>query len=433
LFSALAFSQVSTGRIEGTVTDPTGAAIVDATVTAVNTRTQASISVKTNEQGYYIFASLPPSIYRVTVEASGFRKAQVENIELNASTAVTENVRMEVGSVSESVTVEASAVRVQTSDAVIGRSVTLRDIDTLPQLGRGPLSLVAFVPGASVNPGDTTFTRINGTRQGSNNVRLDGIDANDAVVPRLGLSLTSVNTDSVEEFRIITNGSKAEYGRNAGGQVEMITRSGGNKYFGNLFEFHRNTVLNANPFFSNSAGLKRPVFIQNIFGGSAGGPIVKDKTFFFYNYQGRRTAQQVERNRTVLTQEARNGIFRWRAPGSQDISSVNVAAIDPRGRGIDPRVRDLIALSPLPNNTDVGDTLNTQGFRFNNPAGSWENQMTAKFDQILWNSNRVFFRYSRQTNDFIDQLNSADAVFPGRPQGSQGGVRWATRSAPTGC
>jgi hypothetical protein len=419
-----ATGQVSTARLEGFVTDPSGASIANAQVTAVNLRTKASISVPTNAQGAYVFASLAPSIYRITVESPGFRKASLENLELNASTVVAENFKLEIGQVTETVTVEATAVKVQTSEGSVGRSVTLKDIDTLPQLGRGPLSLVAFLPGASVNPGDTTFTRINGTRQGSNNTRLDGIDANDAVVPRLGLSLTSVNTDSVEEVRLITNGSKAEYGRNAGGQVEMVTRSGSNRFRGNLFDYLRNTVLNANPFFSNSSGLKRPVFIQNIFGGSAGGPIIKDKTFFFYNYQGRRTSQQVERNRTVLTAEARQGIFRWRAPGSSEVSSVNVAQIDPRAKGLDPKVKDLIALSPLPNNTDIGDQLNTAGFRFNNPAGSRENQMTAKFDHILWSTNRIFFRYSRQTNYFIDSLNGADAVFPGRVQGWQGGTRW---------
>jgi hypothetical protein len=417
-------AQVSTSRLEGQVTDQSGAAVVGATVTAINARTQASLAMKTNEQGFYIFPSLAPSTYRLTVEVAGFRKAQVEKIELNVSVSVTENVRLEVGSVAESVTVEASALRVQTTDAQIGRQVTLRDIDTLPQLARGPLALVAFVPGASVNPGDTTFTRINGNRQGSNNVKLDGIDANDAVVPRLGLSLTSVNTDSVEEFRIVTNGGKAEYGRNAGGQVEMITRSGTNRFSGNLFEYLRNTKLNANNFFSNSAGVPRPVFIQSIFGGSIGGPVIKDKMFFFFNYQGRRTAQQTERNRTVLSAEARQGIFRWRVPGSGELRSFNIVSGDPLGRGMDAKTRELIGLLPASNNSDVGDGLNTLGFRFNNPSGSRENQLTGKIDHNLTSAHRLFFRYSRQENSFIDALNNADAAFPGRPQGTQGGIRW---------
>jgi len=415
-------AQVSSARLEGTVVDQSGAAVVSASVSAINTRTQATTTVKTNDQGFFIFPSLVPSTYRVTVEATGFRKAQIENLELNVSAVVNETIRLEVGSVSESITVEATSVKVQTSDAQVGRQVTLKDIDTLPQLARGPLALVAFVPGASVNPGDTTFTRINGNRQGSNNVKLDGIDVNDAVVPRLGLSLTAINTDSVEEFKIITNGGKAEYGRNAGGQVEMITRSGSNRFSGNLFDYHRNTVLNANTFFANSSGNARPKLIQNIFGGSVGGPIIRDKTFFFYNYQGRRTAQDTERNRTVLSDQARQGIFQWRVPGTNELRSYNIVTSDPRG--FDPRSKALIDLLPRSNNGDIGDGLNTAGFRFNNPSGSRENQMTAKFDHNLWSAHRVFFRYSRQTNSFIDALNGADAVFPGRPQGTQGGTRW---------
>ena len=136
------------------------------------------------------------------------------------------------------------------------------------------------------NPGDTTFSSVNGQRQGSNNATLDGIDVNDAVAPRLGLSMTANNTDSVGEFRMVTSGGKAEYGRNAGGQVEMITRSGTNDFHGNLFEYLRNTALHANNFFNNASGVGRPKFIQNVFGGSVGGPVMKNQLFFFFNYQG---------------------------------------------------------------------------------------------------------------------------------------------------
>ncbi len=422
--ATLAWAQVATGRIEGTVLDPAGAVVPQASVTATNTRTGIVINVKANERGVFIFASLPPSIYALTVEAQGFRKAVLANLELNAAVSINEIIRLEVGSLTEAVTVEAEAVRVNTSDAQVGKTVTLKDIDTLPQLGRGPLAIAVFAPGMSINPGDVSFTRVNGTRQGSNNVRLDGIDANDAVVPRFGLSMTSVNTDSVEEMRVITNGGKAEYGRNAGGQIEMVTRSGTNSFHGNAFEFLRNTKLNANDFFSNASRINRPKFIQNIFGGSIGGPILKDRTFFFFNYQGRRTAQDVLRQRTVLTPEAKQGLWRWRAPGSQTIQSFNVVGGDPQGRGVDPRVRELLSILPDPNNFDTGDGLNTAGFRFNNPNGSFEDQWTAKVDHNLWSGHRVFYRHSWQRNDFIDGLNGADAAFPGRPQGSQGGRRW---------
>lgn len=424
LLAGMAAAQVSNGRIEGVVSDPAGAVVPNANVSVRNNRTGTTATATTNETGYYLFPSLPASNYALTVEAPGFRKAQVENIELNVAVTIRQDVQLEVGSLAESVTVEASAIRVNTSDAQVGRSVTLRDIDTLPQLGRNPMALVPYTPGVSINPGDNSFSRVNGTRQGSNNTRLDGIDANDSVVPRLGLSLTAFNVDSIEEFRVITNGGKAEYGRNAGGQVEMITRSGTNQWHGNAFEFLRNTKLNANNFFNNASGVARPKFIQNTYGASLGGPVLKEKWFIFGNWQSVRTAQEVVRNRTVLTNEAKQGIFRWAPPGGGSVQSFNIVANDPRALGFDPATKKLIDMLPASNNTDVGDGLNTAGFRFNNPAGFDTHQFTIRSDYNVTSTHRVFYRHSYFKNDFIDSLNNADARFPGQPQGTQGGIRW---------
>jgi hypothetical protein len=431
------FAQVATARLEGTVLDSTGAAIPAAKLTLVNNKTQVRLDAEANAEGFYIFGSVQPGVYTLTAEANGFRKAQITSIELVVGGVLQQAVRMEVGTVTDSVVVEASTVRVQTTDSAISRAVTMKDIDTLPQLGRSPIILAAYQPGVQVaNPGDTTFSRVNGQRQGSNNATLDGIDVNDAVLPRLGLSLTSNNTDSVGEFRIITNGAKAEYGRNAGGQVELITRSGTNRFSGNLFEYHRNTVLNANTFFNNATvetptvkAPARPKFIQNQFGGSIGGPILlpkiyngKDRTFFFFNFQAVRTAQETARTRTVLTPQARAGLFRWNtAAGTQ---AFDIIANDPRRLGIDKKVKEQLDLLPLPNAFDVGDGLNTAGFRFNSSTPSQSNQLTAKFDHNLSSSHRVFFRYSRQTNVSNDALNNADPTFPGQPSGTQGGTRW---------
>jgi hypothetical protein len=397
--------------------------IPSAKVVAVNDRTQARAEISTSPEGNYVFPSLQPGIYTVSVEAPGFRKAVVTGVELNVSVAVTQRFKLEVGQVTESVVVEAEAVHVQTSDAQVGRSVTLRDIDTLPQLGRSPIILAVFQPGVQINPGDTTFSRVNGMRQGSNNTTLDGISANDSVTARLGLTLTANNTDSVGEFRIITTGAKAEYGHNAGGQVELITRSGTNQFHGNLFDYVRNTKLNANNFFSNASGVARPKYIQNLFGGSFGGRVIRNKTFAFFNYQGSRVAQEVVRNRTVLTPEARQGIYRWRAPGSTAISSFNIAAADPRGKGVDKEMAKIFGVLPASNNTDIGDGLNTAGFRFNNPAGSENNSYTLRADHSLTDAHRLFFRYSWFKTYSIDALNSQDATFPGFPQGWQGGIR----------
>jgi hypothetical protein len=418
--SISASAQVLNGRLEIVVQDASSAMVAGAKISLRDLRKKAPIggTLSTDAAGAALFASLPPSEYEINVEAAGFRKAVVSGLELNASQTLRQVITLEVGAVTESIAVEANAAIVNTSDATIARTINMKAIDTLPALGRNPLSFVSLSAGVSIDPGDPSFSRVNGARQGSNNTRLDGIDANDAVVPRLGLSMTSVNTDSLEEVRLITNGGKAEYGRNAGGQVEMVTRSGSNQYHGNFGDYLRNTVFNANPFFNNASGTKRPVFLQNIYEGSLGGRIITDKLFFYANYQGRRTSQGVVRNRTVLTPEAKQGIYRW--PGG----SFNIPAADPTGRGIDPKMRDLMALMPAPNNTDVGDGFNTAGFRFNAAAPSREEQGTGKVDYHMTQTHRIFVRYSRQWNESIDSLNNAEQRYPGLPDGAQGGQRW---------
>ncbi len=418
------FGQTNTARLEGSIQDPTGAVVPNAKISLNNIKTNLHYEATADPQGSYVFPSLPPGTYNLTAEAPGFRKSVIDAIELNVSAIVSQIVKLEVGQTSESVEVEASTVTVQTTDSQISRAITMRDIDTLPSLGRSPIILSAYQPGVQVNPGDTTFSHINGNRQGSNNATLDGIDVNDSLVPRLGLSLTSNNTDSIGEFRIVTSAGKAEYGRSAGGQIELITRSGTNSFHGNAFDYLRNTDLNANDFFNNQSGGAVPKLIQNTYGASAGGPIKHNKTFFFANWQGQRTRQETVRNRTVLTPLAKQGIFEWK-DASGAIQQYNIVANDPRHLGIDPTVqKQSLSLLPNPNNTDTGDGLNTAGFRFNNPTPSSSDQATAKIDHQLTDNHRLFFRWSDQHNYSVDALNNADATFPGQPQGAQGGHRW---------
>jgi hypothetical protein len=424
LLGVSAFAQMNTGRITGTVQDPSGAVVPNAKVTAVNPRTQATKEATSNEQGNYVITAVQPGVYTVTVTAAGFSKAVTTNLEVTVAGNAEADFKMRVGSGSETVEVAANAVSVQTSESSTSRAITLKDIDTLPQLGRTPITLAVYQPGVQLDPSDNSYSRINGQRQGSNNVTLDGIDVNDSVVPRLGLSMTANNTDSVGEFRIITQGAKAEYGRNAGGQVEMITRGGSNSFHGNAFEYHRDTNLNANEFFNKQTGGQRPKFIQNLFGGSFGGPIKHNRIFIFGNYQGRRTRQATTRVRTVYTANARNGIFTFKnAAGA--VTTYDILANDPRGKGMDPSFKSLLALAPPSNNCDIGDLLNTCGYRFGAPSNSFEDQFTIKGDANITSKQSVFLRWSWQRNLSIDTLNSAEAPFPnGLPDGSQGGHRW---------
>lgn len=425
LLAVSSFAQTANARLEGNVQDSSGAVVPGVKVLIVNTATQARSEVVADADGSFVFPTLQPGKYTLTAEATGFRTAVLSGIELSVGATVAQIVKLEVGPTTESISVEANSLTVQTTDSQVSSAVLMRDIDTLPQLGRNPITLAIFQPGVQIDiraGQDSSFSHVNGLRQGSNNARLDGIDVNDSLVPRLGLTLTAVNSDSVSEFRVVTQGGKAEYGRSAGAQVELITRSGTNTYHGAAYDYLRNTRLNANDFFNNQSGGTVPKFIQNLFGGSFGGPIIHNKTFIFGNYQGTRTAQGVIRNRTVPTALAKLGIYQYRAGGT--VQSFDFAKADPRGIGVDPAVAKLFAAYPAPNNNDVGDGLNSAGFRFNNPVSSVNDQFTIRGDHHLTSNHILFLRWSWFRTSSVDFLNNADASFPGQPQGTQGGHRW---------
>lgn len=418
------FGQTSTARLEGTVQDTSGASVPDARIAITASKSRNVISVASDAGGRFVFSALAPDTYELVAEAQGFRKLVVHAIEVNLGETVTQRLTLEIGQVTESVTVTATTVNVQTADAQVSRSVTLREVDALPQLGRSPLSLINFQAGASIDPSNSSYARFNGMRQGMQNIVLDGLSTPEPYAPRTGITGIAFNTDTIEEMRVVSAGGKAEYGRQGGAQVEFVTRTGSNRFSGSAYNYMRNTVLNANNFFSNSNGLQRPSLIQNLFGASFGGPIRKDKTFFFANFQGRRLAQQVVRNRTVPTAEFRQGLFRWTQPNTANVMSYNLPANDPRRAGIDPEVKKLFDLIPLPNNTDIGDRLNSAGFRFNTPAPTSENQGTLRIDHNLTSAHRLFARYSQQKNVVTDTLNSNEARFPGRVNGIQDNLRW---------
>jgi Carboxypeptidase regulatory-like domain/TonB dependent receptor len=426
LLTASLFGQATTARLDGTVQDASGSVIPNAKITALENRTHVSSSATANAEGHFVFTTLQPGVYTLTVEANGFRKAILNDFELTVAGTRSEIVKLEVGQTSESVSIEASSAVVQTTDSAVSRAINIKEVELLPQLNRTPITLAIFQPGVQIDVRagqDSSFSHVNGLRQGSNNSQLDGVDINDSVAPRLGLSLTANNTDSVGEFRVVTAGGTAEYGRNAGAQVEMVTRSGTNQYHGAAFDYLRNTDLNANDFFNNSSGTPVPQLIRNIYGGSFGAPIKHNRTFIFGNFQGTRTHQQTIHVRTVPTATAKLGIFEWR-DASGALQQYNFAVNDPAHIGIDPSVAKLLAQYPAGNTTSVGDGLNTTGFSFNNPVPSLEDQFTIRGDHRLTDNQLVFLRWSWQRNTSIDNLNNADATFPGQPQGSQGGHRW---------
>ena len=432
LMAGPCFGQTQSARLQGVVHDATGANVPNAKVVAVNLQTKAMSETTSNADGLYVLPALQPGTYSLSVEAAGFRKSIVESLELEAAANVSQALTLEVGQITETIEVKANAISVQTADAQVANSVTISDIATLPQLARTPITLAIFQPGVQIFPqangsssgADYSFAHVNGLRGGSNNNTLDGIDVNDSVAPRIGLSLTANNTDSVEEARVVTDGGKAEYGRSAGGQVQLITRGGTNQFHGNGFDYLRNRDLNANDFFNNGAGVPIPVLIQNNFGGSFGGPIKHNKLFIFGNYQGIRTHAQGVQNTLVPTATALQGIYEWSAGGT--VNQYNIVTNDPLHKGIDPTVAALLKLYPAPNNNNCtgSDGLNSSCYIFNFANGSYSDQFTIKADYNINDRMHIFERTSWQRNSAIDSLNGAQNVVPGQVPGSQGGKRW---------
>ncbi|MCA1620250.1 MAG: carboxypeptidase-like regulatory domain-containing protein [Acidobacteria bacterium] len=449
ILSAAAVAQTSTGRMEGTVQDPTGAVVPNASVVVTNEETGVSFNTQASDAGKYSFEALPPGRYTVAVEAAGFKKLVSTQNVLTANDTVTINAALEAGNIAETVQVTGSYERVQTSQSGnIGTVVTEQSLNNLPIAGRNPLNLITYQPGVIQDVGGGRLTgggtHVFGARDRAINITLDGIDANETSAGNATFTPIRTNPDSLQEYRVITSNPSAEFGRNSGAQVALVTKTGTNEFHGNLFWYHRNRALNANEWELNRQGVPRRFLLRNQFGGSLGGPIVKNKTFFFFNTQVQRQIQTLEQTNTVLTAAARQGIFRYVVGGrnfpagvsgasvdangnpllpacggavtTNCIATYGVAANDPRALGLDPTVQSIIGLTPAPNRFDVGDGLNTAGFTSLARRTDPQRDFNARVDHTLSQSHSLFGRYSWGQQDTVgDTTNSGAARFPGLP------------------
>lgn len=289
-----------TGTISGIVTDATGSVVPDATITAINTQTDIHSVTKSDGKGFYSFPELAVGTYNLQVEQTGFKTYEKDGVVIDANSAVRVDVPLQVGTVSERVTVSTDAVQVETQSTQMGEVINGERITSVPLNGRDFTDLLDLQPGVVPNAYSTQSEGLNDRVVGGNTQEMNagnqsingqretanGFMVNGANVEEGKNNGTSVipNLDSIAEFRIITNNFDAEYGNYSGGQVNVVTKQGTNDFHGDLFEFNRNTDLNARNYFAPSI----PKFIQNQFGGTVGGPIRKDSTFFFGDYQGTR-------------------------------------------------------------------------------------------------------------------------------------------------
>ena len=431
-----AAGQGTTSRLSGTVTDTSSATLPGATVTLKNEATNETFTSVTNQAGIYSFEAVPSGRYTVTVELQGFKRfvATANNVAIGQPTTV--NAKLELGGVTESVEVTAAAQVVQTeTSGNLGSTFDQRTIESLPILGgrgRNPLDLVLTQPGVVSGANTGGGVHVNGARDRSWNYTLDGIDSNESSAGGSNFSPLRTNPDAISEFKVLTGNQTAEFGRNSGGQVAMITRNGTNRFDGTLFYFDRRPEFNANEWENNIDNLPKRIFTQQMPGFSVGGPIRRDKAFFFVNSQWLSAEQTGSITRTVYTGPARQGIWRYATGGRNQpagvtgasvdangnpvvpIASYDVVANDPARLGIDPTIQRLIGMSPLPNNFTVGDGLNTAGYTF--PPAEEERQMdfVTRIDYTINEGNRAFFRYSKGYQDTnCDQVNGGEPFFPG--------------------
>src|SRR6476660_4343888 len=402
-------AQTVSGTILGTVTDSSGSVVPNAKVTILNEGTGLTRTVQADANGEFTAPSLPTGHYTVIAELTGFKTLTLSNIELGVDQRARIDLKLEVGAMTESVSVEATSPLLQTSSSELGTTVQAAQIEALPLNGRNFVNLTRTIPGvlrgipgANIDGAGSLAWRAsasfsaNGQRPRDNNYMLDGVDNNETWLQTV---VVFPSVDALDEFKLQTSTYSAEFGRSLGGVVNLQIKSGTNSLHGSGFEFHRDDQFDANNFFNNRAGRAKPDFTQNQFGGTLGGAIFKDRTFFFGDYQGHRETQGPTFLSTVPTDKMRVG----------DFSELSRVIYDPvthapyPGNVIPINQIDQVAANIIdqlyPESNTAGSRSSTTGQVINNylinPIKErQDNQFDVKVDHNLTQNNRFFTRYS---------------------------------------
>ena len=468
LAAGMAAAQVSTSTIGGTVTDAQGLVVVGAKVVAKNEATTVSYQTETTTGGTYSLSSLPPGLYTITVTQQGFKTFTSTKNVLTVGAPLVVDAQLVLGEVTEVVQVESSFQRLETSSAMLGGVVSGKEIQELPLNGRNPLNLIILEPGLVQRTTNAagSGTHVFGSRDRAHNVTIDGIDANESSVPNPQSNIYRLTPENTQEYRVVTHNATPEFGRNSGANVIISTRQGSNEFHGDVFWYHRNSVLNANEFYNKAQGVERPTLLLNQYGVDIGGPIFKNKTFFFFSYQGNsiKQTQPIAQSFGVpltYTQLARQGIFRFvrgsiivggtavnqnstllvdssgnLRPGvpvcggavtTNCVDSYNMFSNDPAGIGADANMVAMINSFPLPNSFSDGDGLNTGGFVWNTPSRFKGPFYRGRVDHKFNDSHNLsgVFTWTKYDTSEGDLLNSRPATFPGFPP--QGEVNRASQ------
>lgn len=437
-------AQQGTSTVRGTVKDQQGNVVSGAAVKLTSLATNAERTTTTSDDGLYSFESVQVGDYKIEVEAPNFKKGVVTDIHALVSSPVSVDVILEAGNIAETVTVTAGAaeVLVNRDDGTLGNTFVRKHITELPLEGRNVTNLLSLQPAA------TRDGFVAGARADQSNITLDGVDINESETNQTtnpnsdpadstnALNLTPdrstvlrLNAEAVEEFRVTTTNANANQGRSGGAQVSLVTRSGSNDWHGALFEFYRTKKFSANNFFNNLQGIEKPALIRHTFGGALGGPIMKDRAFFFYSFEGDRITRSapIEVSRNVPLPSLGRGEVKFFGcpPGTavedcgesvpvtlQTLTTAQLNTIFPIA-GINPAavavLADAAAKYPA-NDFSVGDGLNSAGFRFNTPLPAKRNSHVGKFDFNLTEKQQAFVRAS-----VIYDLIARERQFPDTP------------------
>ncbi|HWY75793.1 MAG TPA: TonB-dependent receptor, partial [Verrucomicrobiae bacterium] len=433
--------QSSTSSLRGTVSDPQGAVLAAASVTLTNANTGFSQSTKTDGAGVYQFLQIPPGTYTLTVSMAGFATLKEENLQLLVNLPATANVTMRLKTEIATVEVQSASVQVNTQDATLGNAFGTSQIESLPFEGRDPTQILSLQPGVifvgtQVDQNqDSRGGSVNGARSDQTNITLDGIDDNDQVKGFAFKGALRSTLDSLQEFRVTTSSANADEGRSSGAQVSLVTKGGTNNFHGSLYEYNRTNVGYANDWFNKQSQLQSGLpnvpgqLIRNTFGATFGGPIVKNRVFFFLAYEGQRTRENQQVTRVVPSDSLRQGIMSYDCTGDpacpdggiETLTRQDLATMDPKctgkgtcplGPGANPAVMALFQQYPHPNSSAVGDGLNFQGFTFPASTPGALNTYVAKFDLNITPNHHVFVR-----GGLVGDNNGGGPQFPGQPQG----------------
>ena len=415
LASAPGFSQMNTGEIGGTVRDPTGSVVLDATVTAVEAGTQQKFATKTNGSGEYLLAGLPVGQYSLTVSVEGFKRIVQSNVDLHAGDHIRQSFNLELGEQSETLTVSVAPGLLQVESAAIQDTIQQQQVIDLPLKGREFIDLVALTPGVTTPPAGTRGSALQqtgqtygilGQRGGHNLYLVDGVSVTDEAFNNLVLS---PSVDAVQEVNINQTSYDAEFGGKSGGVINVITKSGNNSFHGSVFEFARNDIFDAKNFFV-SPGSPKPPFKQNQFGASIGGPIQKDKTFFFVDYEGQRIRQSQTQLFHVPTALERTGNFTGSGI-AVDMPGTTTMFPNDTIPTIDPVAAAILAKIPMPTPGLTGSNNLSETALSTTDV----NQYNARIDHTFSASDSVFVRGSIfDANGFLPFGSSAlnEALFP---------------------